>query len=97
MGDSATELVVQTDRPELEANLSVASADVAARQFVAAGGTLLVAPFDIAIGRCAVVQDRWGNRLVLLDHSKGRLLTDATGQVRMDLAGKPQTSGRRGA
>ena len=44
MGDSATELVVQTDRPEFEPNLSVASADVAARQFVAAGGTLLVAP-----------------------------------------------------
>jgi predicted enzyme related to lactoylglutathione lyase/chloramphenicol 3-O-phosphotransferase len=94
MGDSATELVVQTERPELEPNLSVASADVAARQFVAAGGTLLVTPFDIAIGRCAVVQDRWGNRLVLLDHSKGRLLTDATGRVRVDAAGKPETTGK---
>jgi len=94
MGDSATELVVQTDRPELEANLSVASADVASRQFVAAGGTLLVEPFDIAIGRCAVVQDRWGNRLVLLDHSRGRLLTHANGRVRMEPAGKPETTGK---
>ena len=82
---------MQTERPELEPNLSVASADAAARQFVAAGGALLVAPFDIAIGRCAVVQDRWGNRLVLLDHGKGRLLTDRTGRVRVDAAGKPET------
>jgi hypothetical protein len=44
----------------LEPNLLVASADVAVRQFVAAGGTLLVPPFEIAIGRCAVVQDQWG-------------------------------------
>jgi predicted enzyme related to lactoylglutathione lyase/chloramphenicol 3-O-phosphotransferase len=91
LADAATELVVQTERPELEANLSVASADAAARQFVSAGGRLLVAPFDIAIGRCAVVEDRWGNRLVLLDHGKGRLLTDATGRVRVDATGKPQT------
>jgi predicted enzyme related to lactoylglutathione lyase len=94
MGDSGSELVVQTERPELEPNLSVASADVAARQFVAAGGTLLVAPFEVAIGRCAVVQDQWRNRLVLLDHSKGRLLTDATGQIRVDPAGKPETTGK---
>lgn len=82
---------MQTERPELEANLLVESADAAAREFVAAGGTLVVAPFDIAIGRCAVVQDRWGNRLVLLDHREGRLLTDATGHVRTDPAGTPQT------
>jgi lactoylglutathione lyase len=96
MANSATELVVQTERPELEPNLSVASADAAARQFVAAGGTLLVGPFDISIGRCAVVQDQWANRLVLLDHGKGRLLTDATGRVRVDAAGKPETQASLG-
>jgi predicted enzyme related to lactoylglutathione lyase/chloramphenicol 3-O-phosphotransferase len=96
LGGSATELVVQTERPELEPNLSVASADVAARQFVAAGGRLLVAPFDITIGRCAVLQDRWGNRLVLVDHTKGRLLTDATGRVQVDAEGKPATQARPG-
>jgi hypothetical protein len=37
----------------------------------------------------AVVQDRSGNRPVLLDHSKGRRLTDATGRVRVDVEGKP--------
>jgi predicted enzyme related to lactoylglutathione lyase len=72
LADDAAELVVQTERPELEANLSVESADAAVRAFVAAGGTLVVAPFDIGIGRCAVVQDRWGNRLVLLDLCGGK-------------------------
>lgn len=38
--------------------IAVMSADAAARQFAAAGGTVLVAPFEIAIGRCAIVQDR---------------------------------------
>lgn len=96
MGHSATELVVQTERPQLEPNLSVVSADVAARQFVAAGGTLLVEPFDIGIGRSAVVRDRWGNRLVLLDHSRGRLLTDATVRVQVDAQGKPTMQARPG-
>jgi hypothetical protein len=86
---------VQTERPELEANLSVASADAAARRCVAAGGTLLLAPFDIAIGRCAVVEDRWRNRLVLLDHGKGRLPTDGTGRVRIGAAAKPETQANR--
>jgi hypothetical protein len=65
------------------------------RQFVAFGGKLLVAPFDIPIGRCAVVQDRWGNRLVLLDHRKGRLLTDPTRRVRVDAEGKPEAQANR--
>lgn len=82
LGDSRTELVLQTERPELETNLSVRDVDAAARTFVDSGGTLVVAPFDIAIGRCAVVRDPWGNRLVLLDHSRGRLLTDTSRRVR---------------
>jgi hypothetical protein len=34
-------------------------------------------PFDIPIGRCAVVRDSWGNVLVLLNVTKGSLITDA--------------------
>jgi catechol 2,3-dioxygenase-like lactoylglutathione lyase family enzyme len=56
MTDSASEIVVQTERPELEANLSTTSADAAARRFVQAGGTLIVPPFDIDIGRCVVAR-----------------------------------------
>jgi lactoylglutathione lyase len=74
-------------------NLSVASADIAATAFVGAGGSIVVPPFDIAIGRCCVVQDPWGNRLVMLDHHKGRFLTDASGHVNKDDAGRPRTSG----
>ncbi len=76
MPESDAEIVIQTDREELEANLLVASAEEAVRRIVEAGGSVTVQPFDIQIGRCAVVADPWGNRLVLLDMSKGRLVTD---------------------
>jgi predicted enzyme related to lactoylglutathione lyase len=78
---SAAEIVLQTERPELEANLTVTSVDAAVTTIVEAGGRVLVAPFDITIGRCAVVADPWGNRLVILDTSKGLLVTDEDGAV----------------
>jgi predicted enzyme related to lactoylglutathione lyase len=79
--ESEAEIVLQAERPELEANLTVASTDAAVARIVAAGGRVLRPPFDIPIGRCAVVADPWGNRLVILDNSKGRLVTDASGAV----------------
>ncbi len=88
MPDTDAELVLQTERPELEANFLVGSADEAARAFESAGGRVSVLPFDIAIGRCVVVEDPWRNRLVLLDTSKGLLATDAEGNV---LGNIPQT------
>ena len=79
--DSEAEIVIQTERPEPETDLLVDSADEAARLIEQAGGKILVPPFDIQIGRCVVVADPWGNRLVLLDGSKGMLQTDADGNV----------------
>lgn len=79
--DSEAELVVQTERPEMEPNLLVASVSDAAQRFAAAGGRIEVGPFDIQIGRCVVVRDPWGNRLVLLDMTKGRLTTDQQGNI----------------
>lgn len=79
--ETDTELVLQTERPGLEVDLLVASADAAAERFVAAGGELMMPVFDIPIGRCAVMRDPWGTVLVLLDMSKGALVTDATGRV----------------
>lgn len=73
------ELVLQTERSEMEPNLLVESADDAARIVAAAGGSVAFPPFDIPIGRCAVVADPWGNRLVLLDARNGRLVTDGDG------------------
>ncbi len=81
MAESDSEIVLQTQDPALEVVLKVDAADAAAARVEAAGGKVLVAPFDIQIGRCVVVADPWGNRLVLLDTSKGLLLTDEQGNI----------------
>ena len=79
--ESNAELVLQTERPGPETDLSVEDVGAAVDQIVAAGGRVVVEPFDIAIGRCAVVSDPWDNRLVILDNSKGHLTTDDAGNV----------------
>lgn len=71
-----SEIVLYTDDRGEEIDILVESADEAARYFEPAGGEVVVQPFDIRIGRCVVVKDPWGNELVLLDNSKGRLVTD---------------------
>ncbi len=78
---SEAELVLQTEDREPEVDLLVESADEAAQVIEHAGGQVVVPPFDIQIGRCVVVEDPWGNPLVLLDASKGLLATDADGNV----------------
>lgn len=80
-GDSITEIVLhQSDDPP-ETDIKVDSAVDAAERFVGAGGEIIAGPFDIAIGKCVVVRDPWGNHLVLLDSSKGLLKTDTEGYV----------------
>jgi lactoylglutathione lyase len=79
--ETDAELVIQTEEQRQEIDLLVDSADAAARFIEQAGGTVIVPPFDIQIGRCVVVEDPWGNPLVLLDTSKGLLTTDAEGNV----------------
>lgn len=79
LGD--TELVLQTERAEPETDFLVESADYAIRHVEAAGGRLLTGPQDIPVGRLAAVADPFGNRLVLLDLSKGNFTTDAEGNV----------------
>lgn len=81
MPDSDAEIVIQTERKEFEVNLLVESAAKACEQIEKAGGKILVPPFDIQIGKCVVVQDPFGNALVLLDMSKGPLRTDESGNV----------------
>ncbi len=81
MPGAETELVLQTERPGMEVDITVSSADEAAARWAALGGKVLVPPFDIRIGRCVVVQDPWSNPLVLLDTSKGLLVTDEEGNV----------------
>jgi len=81
MPGDGTEIVIHTRGGSPETDLLVQNADEAARVIVEAGGSVKVAPFDIRIGRCCVVSDPWGNELVLLDCSKGLLVTDEHGNV----------------
>ena len=81
MPDTDAELVLQTEEQRQEIDLLVDSADKATAFFEQAGGKVIVTPFDIQVGRCAVVEDPWGNPLVLLDISKGPLATDSEGNI----------------
>jgi predicted enzyme related to lactoylglutathione lyase len=77
---SDTEIVLTT-RQAYEPDWKVASADAAAAVFAANGGRVLAGPMDIPIGRLAIVEDPFGNRLVLLDSTKGTYDTDESGAV----------------
>lgn len=83
--ETDAELVLHTDAQRPPATeLLVTSVSEAVDRFCVAGGTLVFGPIEIAIGRCAVVADPSGNPLVLLDMSKGPLVTDARGHVVVD-------------
>lgn len=74
--DSTAELVLHTDARPIETDLAVASVPEAIDRFKRAGGSVVVEPFEIRIGLCAVVRDPWQNQLVVLDDSKGLLEVD---------------------
>lgn len=78
--DSDTELVLTTEQ-SYEPNWLVSSADEAAERVRQCGGQVLTEPVDIPVGRLAVVADPFGNKLVLVDLSKGRYQTDEGGTV----------------
>ncbi len=80
MPQSETELVLHLG-DDRGANLLVEHVDEAADAVTKAGGKILTGPFDIDVGRCAVVADPWNNVVVLLDLSKGTFETDAEGRV----------------
>lgn len=77
---SDTEVVLTTQQ-DYEPDWKVASADAAAGVFASNGGRVLVEPMDIPIGRLTIVEDPFGNRLVLLDSTKGTYDTDESGAV----------------
>jgi predicted enzyme related to lactoylglutathione lyase len=78
--ESSTEIVLTT-RQKYEPDWKVASADMAAAIFRAHGGGVTFGPVDIPIGRLAVVEDPFGNSLVVLDSTKGTYQTDRAGNV----------------
>ena len=75
------ELVLHTDHWPIATALRVDDVDRAIERFVDAGGSLQRGPEEIAIGKLAVVEDPFGNALVMLDGSKGNLRTNADGNV----------------
>ena len=78
--DSDTEIVLTTEHG-YEPNWLVHSADEASARIEHEGGQILAAPFDIPVGRVAVVEDPFGNVLVLVDLSKGRYAVDDEGRT----------------
>jgi len=79
--DSNAELVLHTDDRPIETDFSVASVPEAVEAFINAGGKLVHGPFDVRIGKCAVMLDPWNNPIVVLDSSKGLLEVDEKGNV----------------
>jgi predicted enzyme related to lactoylglutathione lyase len=76
---AGTELVLTIDQ-QLEANWLVESVDEAVARFSEHGGSVLHQPFDIPVGRIAVVADPFGNTLVLISLT-GHYTTDPEGRV----------------
>jgi len=83
---SNAELVLHTDNRPMETDLAVDSVPDAIARFTSAGGKVLRGPFEIQIGRCAIVADPWDNVLVILDASKGTLRVDESRRVIEDSA-----------
>jgi catechol 2,3-dioxygenase-like lactoylglutathione lyase family enzyme len=79
--DGGTELVLRAGQPEPEVDFLVHDVGAAVAELTAAGATVLVAPFDIPVGRVAVLADPFGNPLTILDLSSGRYVTDTDGTV----------------
>jgi predicted enzyme related to lactoylglutathione lyase len=73
--ESATEVVLYTGEPHVSVHYLVDDVLAAVPEYLAQGCTLRVPPFDIAIGRCAVLADPFGNDIAILDMTKGPLTT----------------------
>lgn len=81
MRDGITEIVIQNERETQEIDIKVDSVTDAIIEIERAGGQIIHGPFDIKIGRCAVVCDPWNNQYVILDSTKGTFITDNEGNI----------------
>jgi len=75
------EIVLQSQRKQVLVDIKVESVDESVEKIKEAGGTVEYGPFDVPIGRCAVILDKWDNKYVILDMTKGRYVTDEDGNV----------------
>ena len=81
MENDITEIVLQNERKQMFVDIKVDSVDDSIGKIIAAGGKVDAGPFDVPIGRCAVIRDKWENKYVILDMSKGKYVTDEVGNV----------------
>lgn len=81
MNEGITEVVLQNERKEMNVDFKVESVTEAVKDIEKAGGQILYGPFDIPIGKCAVVKDPWDNKYVILDTTKGTYITDEDGNI----------------
>lgn len=78
LGDS--ELVISR-KLDPEVDLLVKSVEDAIEQIVDLGGKVILPPEDLPVGKVGIVQDPFGNRLTLVDLSKGTYKTDGDGNI----------------
>ncbi|MDF2988798.1 MAG: lactoylglutathione lyase family protein [Eubacterium sp.] len=81
MENDIAEIVLQTERKKMNVDFKVDSVLESVEKIINSGGKIIYGPFDIPIGKCAVIQDIWENEYVILDMSKGRYVTDEHGNV----------------
>ncbi|WP_438434448.1 VOC family protein [Gorillibacterium sp. sgz500922] len=81
MENDAAEVVLQTERRKMNVDFKVESVTLSIDRIIRSGGNVQQGPFDIPIGKCAVVRDKWDNEYVILDMSKGKYVTDEHGNV----------------
>jgi lactoylglutathione lyase len=81
LDESVTEVVIQNKRQEQEIDFKVDSVVEAIVEIQKAGGQIVYGPFDIQIGKCAVVEDPWKNKYTILDATKGTFVTDKNGNI----------------
>ncbi|HEX2910822.1 MAG TPA: VOC family protein, partial [Chloroflexia bacterium] len=76
--ESDAEIVLHSDPglpSPMEVHYLVDDVVAAVAEYASEGCEILVAPFDITIGKCAVIKDPFGTRLCILDMTKGPRLT----------------------
>lgn len=72
--ESDAEIVLHTDPNipgQVEVHYLVTDVVAAVQKYTDQGCTILAEPFDVRMGKCAVIRDPFGTRLCLLDATKG--------------------------
>ena len=81
MENDIAEIVLQTERQCMNVDIKVECVVDSLEKIIKAGGKIVCDTFDILIGKCAVVSDKWNNTYVILDNTKGKYTTDEFGNV----------------